>query len=365
MTGEIMSLNVVGMIGANPSKGETPVSIIGGGIDVDYLNRFTQAHEKSAFDAVLVGYRSDSADSFAVAQAAAAATKHIKFLVAHRPGFVAPTLAARRASTVDIFTGGRIGVHFITGGSDAEQRRDGDYLEHDDRYRRTDEYLTVFRKALSQESFNHSGTYYQFENASSSVQSHQVPSIPIYFGGSSDIALDIGARQADVYMFWGEPRVAIQQQIEDLNTRAANHGRHLEFSVSFRPVIEDTEALAWDKAREFLNSVESNLAVNPIGKRTSIGSKRLLDFANESDLHDERLWMPLAAATGASGNTSALVGTAEQVADSLLKYYELGVGTVLIRGWDPYQDAIDYGKELIPILKHESSKVRESAKSNA
>jgi alkanesulfonate monooxygenase len=105
--------------------------------------------------------------------------------------------------------------------------------------------------------------------------------------------------------------------------------------------------------------------VNPIGKRTSIGSKRLLDFANESDLHDERLWMPLAAATGASGNTSALVGTAEQVADSLLKYYELGVGTVLIRGWDPYQDAIDYGKELIPILKHESSKVRESAKSNA
>ena len=59
-----MSLNVVGMIGANPNKGETPVSIIGGGIDVDYLNRFTQAHEKSAFDAVLVGYRSDSADSF-------------------------------------------------------------------------------------------------------------------------------------------------------------------------------------------------------------------------------------------------------------------------------------------------------------
>ena len=163
-------------------------------------------------------------------------------------------------------------------------------------------------------------------------------------------------------MFWGEPRAAIQQQIEDLNIRATSHGRNLEYSVSFRPVIEDTESLAWEKAREFLNAVESNLASNPIPKRSSIGSKRLLDFANQSDLHDERLWMPLAAATGASGNTSALVGTAEQVADSLLKYYELGVGTVLIRGWDPFQDAIDYGKELIPILKYESSKVREVVK---
>jgi alkanesulfonate monooxygenase len=360
MCGEFqMTLNVVGMIGVTPSNGKIPVSIIGGGIDVDYLSRFTQAHEESNFDAVLVGYSSDSADSFAVAQAAAAATQKIKFLVAHRPGFVAPTLAARRASTVDIFTGGRIGVHFITGGSDAEQQRDGDYLGHDDRYRRTDEYLTVFRKALTTETFDHSGNYYQVKNASSSVQSTQTPSIPIYFGGSSEIALEIGARQADVYMFWGEPRAAIQSQIEDLNTRAAKYGRTLRYSVSFRPVIEDTEALAWEKAREFLNTVESNVRTSPLRKRTSVGSQRLLDFASKSDLHDERLWMPLAAATGASGNTSALVGTPEQVADSLIKYHKLGVETVLIRGWDPYQDAVDYGKELIPILKHESAKVPE------
>ncbi len=70
-----MTLNVVGMIGVTPSNGKIPVSIIGGGIDVDYLGRFTQAHEESNFDAVLVGYSSDSADSFAVAQAAAAAMR--------------------------------------------------------------------------------------------------------------------------------------------------------------------------------------------------------------------------------------------------------------------------------------------------
>ena len=67
------------------------------------------------------------------------------FLVAHRPGFVAPTLAARTFATLDQFTGGRIAVHIITGGSDAEQRRDGDYLAKDERYARTDEYLDIAR----------------------------------------------------------------------------------------------------------------------------------------------------------------------------------------------------------------------------
>ena len=56
-------------------------------------------------------------------------------------------------------------------------------------------------------------------------------------------------------------------------------------------------------------------------------------------------------ATGALGNTSCLVGTAEQVADSLLAYYRLGVSSFLIRGFDPVIDAIEFGRELIPRLK--------------
>ena len=90
-----------------------------------------------------------------------------------------------------------------------------------------------------------------------------------------------------------------------------------------------------------------------------------MDIAAENEIHDERLWFALAAATGAAGNTSALVGTAEQVADSIMKYYELGIETVLIRGWDPYQDAIDYGKELIPLLKHQAPAKHNSTRVSA
>ena len=353
-----MTLDIVGMIGVKANEGDPSVSIIGGGIDLDYLGRFSRVHEESGFDAALVGYSSGSADSFAVAQAAAAATNSLRFLVAHRPGFVSPTLAARRAATVDIFTGGRIGVHFITGGSDAEQRRDGDHLLHDDRYHRTNEYMTIFRRALAGDTFDYKGQYYDIENASSDVGSAQIEGLPIYFGGMSELAFQTGAQRADVYMFWGEPRASIESHIQKLNDLAATHDRKLRYSISFRPIIESTEKLAWERAHELLNSIEKGKESKKRSARPgSIGSKRLLDIAAQNEIHDERLWFALAAATGAAGNTSALVGTAEQVAESILKYYELGVETVLIRGWDPYQDAVDYGHELIPLLRHQSKKI--------
>jgi len=71
----------------------------------------------------------------------------------------------------------------------------------------------------------------------------------------------------------------------------------------------------------------------------------------ERDIHDERLWMPIARATGALGNTSCLVGTPEQVAHAILEYYKLGIGSVLIRGFDPFNDTVEFGRELIPRIK--------------
>ena len=107
-----------------------------------WVRDFSRAHEHAGFDKVLVGYTATSAEGFVVASYAAAHTERLSFLIAHRPGFVAPTLAARKAATLDQFSDGRIALHIITGGSDVDQRRDGDWLDHDTRYRRTDEYLT-------------------------------------------------------------------------------------------------------------------------------------------------------------------------------------------------------------------------------
>ena len=85
----------------------------------------------------------------------------------------------------------------------------------------------------------------------------------------------------------------------------------------------------------------------------NVGSQRLLAAAAKGELHDRALWTPLAAATGAGGNSTALVGTPETVAQALLDYVDIGVTTLLIRGYDPYDDAIDYGRYLLPLVREE------------
>ena len=360
-----MPVEFIGMIG---TKNESEIRLTAGPvIDPDYVKRFARAHEDAGFDRVLIGYSSTRPDGTQVAAYAAAHTERLSFLVAHRPGFVAPTLAARTFATLDQFTGGRIAVHIITGGSDAEQRRDGDHLSKDERYARTDEYLDILKLAwTSDERFSYQGKYYQVEDFLSQVKSPQQPRIRLYFGGSSEAAYRVGGKHADTYALWGEPLAETKQQIDSVNEAAKNAGRTdvPGISVSFRPILGPTEELAWERAHRILEATKENIAAfraqwgaksfglggdNP----ENVGSQRLLAAAEKGELHDRALWTPLAAATGAAGNSTALVGTPETVAQAILDYIDIGVTTILIRGYDPYNDAIDYGRHLLPLVREE------------
>jgi alkanesulfonate monooxygenase len=340
-----MPVEFIGMIATREASesrpAEPPV------IDPGFTRAFARAHERSGFDRVLVGYYSDAADGFSVASDVLAHTERLGVLLAHRPGFVAPTLAARKLATVDQFSGGRLAVHIISGGSDADQRRDGDYLDHAGRYRRTDEYLDILKRVWTGDGpVDHEGEFYRFAGASPTVRCAQQPHIPIYFGGSSDAAVDVGARHADVYALWGEPLADAKAHIDRVLAAAAEHGRRPGISLSLRPILGATEEAAWDRARDILERAREladtgRVAVDHAPQ--NVGSQRLLDAAARGDVHDERLYTAIAEATGAHGNTTALVGTVEQVVESLLAYVDIGVTTLLIRGFDPYDDAVAYG----------------------
>ena len=372
-------VTIIGMIGvvreAAANQGAT-LSLFGGGInpgaevpagvDPDYILDFARTHEDAGFDMVLTGYSSSTPDGFEVAGYAAAHTERLGYLIAHRPGFVAPTLAARKAATLDQLTNGRIALHIITGGNDVEQRQDGDWLHHDARYRRTDEYLSVMRRIWTEhEPFDHEGEFYRFQDAYSQARCRQRPHVPLFFGGASDIALDVASRRADLFALWGEPRASIAQRIADVKSRVAVAGRdpsEIRFSLSARPILADTEDKAWERAEQILSRIKQATAgrITP-GVPTrpqSEGAWRLLRFAAEGNVHDERLWMPIAAASGASGSTTCLVGTPRQVADSLLAYYDLGCSAFIIRGFDPLADAAEYGRELIPLVREGVSERR-------
>jgi alkanesulfonate monooxygenase len=295
---------------------------------------------------------------------------------------------ARMAATLDHLTGGgRVAIHFITGGDEADQRREGDFVPHDTRYRRTAETMTIVRRLWAEESpYDFEGEFFRYEAASSSVKPVTPDGIPLYFAGASPPAIEVGAAHADVYAFWGEPLDAVAARKAAIDERAASYGRKLRYSISLRPIIADTEEEAWEKAEwiaettaQRIELAKARMAGNQethaglggqrnatysvdrdTGGTTSVGRKRLIQMSADRDVYDERLWMKVANLTGAAGNSTALVGTPDQVAEAMLRYYDLGVGALLLKGFDPLSDAIDFGERLLPRLR-EGAATRDAA----
>ncbi|TDN61549.1 LLM class flavin-dependent oxidoreductase [Paraburkholderia sp. BL10I2N1] len=331
----------------------------GPAVNPPYLAAVAQAHEYGGFHRVLIAHSSASPDGFQIASFVAQQTRRLGILLAHRPGFVAPTLAARQLATLDHFSAGRAAVHIISGGDDTEQQRDGDYLAHDERYRRTDEYLDIVKRAWTSDvPFDHEGAYYRVTGHKSQVHPLQKPHLPVYFGGSSDAAIAVAGKHADVFALWGESLAAARETIERVRAAAAPYGRaaQIRFSLSLRPIIAATEEAAWARAESILARAKDVVAASPNFARRpkdpkNVGSQRLLAEADRGHVVDKRLWTGITALTRAAGNSTSLVGTPQQVADALLEYHELGISTFLIRGFDPLEDALAYGRDLLPLVR--------------
>lgn len=250
-------------------------------------------------------------------------------------------------------------VHIISGGNDAEQRRDGDYLDHDQRYARTDAFLDTVR-GVDQRA---AGGYSQrFLSGRAGLVRHSPaakPHLPIYFGGSSEAAIAVAGKHADVFALWGESLAQTGETIQRVRAEAAKHQRDIGFSVSFRPIIADSEAEAREKAEHILHVATEQAAQRGGGfkaKPDRIGAQRLRATAAQGRVVDKRLWTGIAQLVGGGHNSTALVGTPEQVADALLDYYDLGVRNFLIRGFDPLNDAADYGRALLPIAREKAAR---------
>jgi alkanesulfonate monooxygenase len=345
-----MPVEMIGWIA--PRVSSEIIAPSGPPFDAGIIAETARIHERAGFDRVLIGYFSDAPDGFLVGAHAASVTERLGFLLAHRPGFVAPPLAARKLATLDQLSGGRLAVHIITGGSDADQAKDGDWTNPGTRYRRTAEYVGLLRRTWTEPApFDHDGEFYRTSGTNSEIRCRQVPHIPVYGGGGSDAAIQALAPQIDVFMLWGEPLKDTALFMDRVRREAALAGRTPAFSLSTRPILAATESAAWDRARAILDRVLAGRRGATAPARQNVGSQRLLQAAAAAEIHDTCLWMPLAAATGAQGNSTALVGTPETVAKAMLEYYKLGATSLLIRGYDPRPDAVQYGEELIPRLR--------------
>ncbi|GIG28524.1 LLM class flavin-dependent oxidoreductase [Cellulomonas marina] len=364
-----MPVEFISAINVNPSNEVNGLS--DPAIDVAYLRRYARVLEDGGFDYSLVPYGSAGHDPFTIAAAFTQVTEHLRPIVALRPNTLYPTVAAKALATLDQLSGGRAVVHLIAGGNDVEQAREGDRLPKAERYARQEEFLRILRRVWTEtEPFDHAGTYYSFEGFVSRVRPVN-GTIPISVGGSSDEAYAQGGALADIFGLWGEPLKDTAEQIERIAAAARAVGRTdtPRTWVTFRPIIAPTEELAWEKAERTLQVLQSrggSGAGQPLGSRGGLwvqtpgaggpqnrGSQRLLEIAARGDRHDRALWTPTASATGAQGASTALVGTPETVAAAILDYVDLGADLISIRGYDNLNDAIDYGRYVLPLVREE------------
>ena len=356
-----MPVEFISAINANRASDVDPGA--GNGFDHEFAHEYAKVLDEGGFDYTLVPYSSSWIDANQFAQFVVNHTERLKPMLAHRPGVIFPTHAARAFATLDQIGRGRLAIHIIAGGQDAEQRREGDYLSKAERYARADEYIQILRRVWTEtEPFDHDGAYYKFEGFRSEIRPYQ-DAIPVSVGGSSEEAYRVGGRQGDIFGLWGEPLAETKQQIDSVNAQADAAGRpHPRIWVSFRPIVAATDDLAWERAHELLGRIETGYADRaakrhyPIAGTTvpqNVGSQRLLALAERGELHDRALWTAPAKATNAAGSSTALVGSPETVAAALLDYVDIGCELLSIRGFDPFDDAIGYAKHVLPLVRQE------------
>lgn len=340
------------VLGLLPYADETELKGAATSFDPAFMVELAQLYDRLGYHRILTAQSARSPDSLPVAAWLAGQTKQLGFMIAHRPGFIAPTMAARMLATIDRESGGRAAVHIITATNDQETRCDGDFLTKDDRYRRSREYVEILRRTWASDApFDHAGEFYRLEQAHAMLRP-EAGSIPVYWGGASGLGVKFGGECADVYAFAGTSIARSAALMDEVRAAAAPHGRSPEFLMSIRVVIADTDEAAWERARTMAATLAGQGSAKA-GLRSgsdASAARRVEEALLACSPDDPQLWGGVIEATAGKHHAMALVGSPETLVETLKRYAALGLSQVLLRGFDNMADAEMIGRTIIPAL---------------
>ncbi len=315
--------------------------------DIDYLIDVARAAERTGFTGVLTPTGTWCEDAWLTTAAIARETSTLKFLVAFRPGSLSPTLAAQMAATFQRISRGRLMLNIVTGSDAAEQQRFGDWLDKDERYARTGEFLTVLRGAW-QGPFDFEGAHFKVAGA---YAPRRFDAPPIYFGGSSKAALEVAANHAEVYLTWGEPPAAVAGKVAALRELGYT-GR---FGIRLHVITRDTSKQAWAEADALLDALTPEQiakAQASLRQADSVGQQRMLALhggTRDSLEIYPNLWAGVGLVRPGAG--TALVGSHTEVADRIAEYHALGIDEFILSGYPHLEEAYHAGEGLLPELR--------------
>ncbi len=321
------------------------------GGDFAYLKQIAAASDSLGFEGVLIPTGRSCEDSWLVASALAPLTKRLRFLVAVRPGVASPTQAARMTATLDRLSTGRALVNVVSGGDPQENRGDGLFWFHAERYRATEEFLNVYTRLLAGESVTYSGEYIRVEDARISFPTVQQPHPPFYFGGSSEAAHDVASRTIDKYLSWGEPPKDVAAKFDDVRRRAVEAGRHVTLGVRLHLIVRETTAAAWAAANRLIEKLDEATIANAqqvFARMDSVGQKRRHGGRRDRLEIAPNLWAGVGLIRGGAG--TALVGDPDTVAERIDEYRRVGADTFIFSGYPHLEEAYRVAELLLPRL---------------
>ncbi|WP_111886023.1 FMNH2-dependent alkanesulfonate monooxygenase [Acinetobacter sp. CFCC 11171] len=331
-------------------------------VDHAYMKQIAVAVDNLGYEGVLIPTGRSCEDPWLTAASLIDATKNLKFLVALRPGVTTPALTARMAATFDRLSGGRILLNLVTGGDEQELKGDGVYEDHATRYQTAAEYTTIWREILTR---SHTGESYTFHGERLSVDDAkllyppvQKPYPPLWFGGSSEAAVELATDQVDTYLTWGEPPAAVKEKIAVVREKAKAKGRELNYGIRLHVIVRETNEEAWKAAEELIQYVDdATIAAAQAKFKTmdSVGQRRMAELHNgdRSKLEvSPNLWAGVGLVRGGAG--TALVGDPETVAARIQEYADLGISTFIFSGYPHLEESIRFAELVFPLLPLET-----------
>jgi len=320
----------------------------------DYIQQVAKAADIVGFHGALIPAFPHTEEPWVLASALARETKRLRLLIAIQPWFIHPAYASQMAASLQRLSQGRVEWNVISGGGGAQQRAYGDFIEHDQRYARTREFLDFVKGYSHHAPFDYDGHFFHVDQGGLRYPMNQYPVPRLWLAGASDAALDVAGQHADIHLTWGEPVEQQKKVIEHARDffqkkhpdRQVNFGMRID--VLARPTAEQAY-LELKQAHETITGTRNNFARTDT---ESVGAKRQQQLVQSNRFEDlfvqPNVWAGMSNVRG--GPNCILVGSYEQVAQRLQEYIDIGVGHFILASNPHLEEAYRVGEEVLPLL---------------
>jgi alkanesulfonate monooxygenase len=335
-----------------PFRRAVPSAETSGQLPFEAQRELCQCADENGIDSLLMAIGFARPDPILLSTCLGRRTRRVKFMVACRPGLISPAAFVQQINTLSLLVDGRVHVNLVGGHTPHELQYYGDWLPREERYDRLEEFLTVCRAFWESEGqeVNFSGRYYQVRDGrlSTPFSINGVCRPEIYLGGNSEKSAEVAARHADCLWRFAEPRASLEPAIAPVLQAGAEVG--LLVSLIARPARSQAIQAAYnligrfgESARDAQRNFEQHTDAKAFESTFALARDCSGDWASPT------LWTGAVRVLGAPA--IALVGSADEIANSLLEYKAIGVTQFLFTGWPDLEEMMFFGKEVAPLVR--------------